>query len=128
MSGFDALHRYHFSPDFQSNQQLSKITDKVNRLILANSLAYSQGPRTVDHGPRLLEPFVSGVCISVRGWGPDKVGKCCGPRISWRCDHALELEATSQALPPTKLRLQLKPFFTVHYCWWDFPWNVLQHW
>ena len=43
--------------------------DKVKRLILANSLAYSQGPWTIDHGPGLLEPFVTQICIYVRGWG-----------------------------------------------------------
>ena len=64
---FDALHRYHFSPDLQSNQLLSKIKDKVKRLILANSLVNSQGPRVVSHGPGLLEPYVSQIWISVKG-------------------------------------------------------------
>ena len=62
---FDALHRYHFSPDFQSNQYLSKKADKVKRLILANSLANSRGLWTVDHRPGLLEPLLAQTWMSV---------------------------------------------------------------
>ena len=43
--------------------------DKVKHLILANSLAYSQGPWTLDHGPGLLEHLPTQIWMSVRGWG-----------------------------------------------------------
>ena len=45
---FDALRRHHFSPDFKSNQQLSKITDKVKRSILLT--ANCHGPWATDRG------------------------------------------------------------------------------
>ena len=64
---FDAYIRYHFSPDFQSNQELSKITDKVKRLILAISLDNSQVPRFEYRAPGLLEPFPTQIWMSVGG-------------------------------------------------------------
>jgi hypothetical protein len=39
--GFEALPMLYQDTDFKSNQQLSKITNKIKRLILANSLANS---------------------------------------------------------------------------------------
>ena len=66
--GFDALPRDHPRPDFQSIQYLSRQLPVSQRPILDNSLDNSHGPWTVDHGPGLLEPFVSQNWMSVRGW------------------------------------------------------------
>ena len=42
------------------------MADKIG-MILDDSLANSQGPWTVDHGPGLLRLFVSQIWIAVRG-------------------------------------------------------------
>ena len=63
------LIRRHFSSDFQSNQWLSKIMDKVKRDIFAYSLANSRGSGFEVGMPGLLEPFLSQIWMSVRGVG-----------------------------------------------------------
>jgi hypothetical protein len=67
--GFDASLRGYQKPDFQSNQYLSKIKDKVKRLILDNSLDNSRGSRLEVQAPGLLEPFLTQIWMSVKGWG-----------------------------------------------------------
>ena len=57
-SGFDAVLRDHLFPDCQSNQYLNRISVEVKCPILAISLAKSQGPWPVKHGPNLLTHFV----------------------------------------------------------------------
>jgi len=57
--------------------------DKVKRLILANSLANSQVSRTEFTAPGLLEPFLTQIWISVRGWGRImELGSCAPDRAS----------------------------------------------
>ena len=53
----NTLIRHHFSPDFQSNQYLSKIKDKVKRLVLAYSFTAEVHSSRLEC--QLLEPFLA---------------------------------------------------------------------
>ena len=110
---FDALQRSHLCPDFQSNQYLSRISEKAKRPILANS----QGPWTVGQGPGLLRAIFHQIWTFLKGVGHRMAGlrSYNAGLIDWLADLIFDNFARKQPCScyclPSSLLQRLITFF-----------------